>query len=52
MEQPKYCLDTHTHSLVSGHAFSTIAEMSAAAARKGLELLAITEHGPGCADPV
>ena len=47
MEQARYRLDTHTHSLVSGHAFSTIAEMSAAAARKGLELLAITEHGPG-----
>ena len=47
VQSRSYCLDTHAHSLVSGHAYSTIAEMSAAAAGKGLELLAVTEHGPG-----
>lgn len=40
----KYVLDSHTHTLVSGHAFNTIREMTRAASRKGLNLLAITEH--------
>ena len=39
-------MDTHTHTLASGHAYSTIRENAAAAAKKGLQLLAITEHGP------
>ena len=39
-------LDTHTHTLASGHAYSTIRENARAAAKKGLELLAITEHAP------
>lgn len=37
-------LDSHTHSVASGHAYSTIHEMAAAAAKKGLKLLGITEH--------
>ena len=40
-------LDVHTHTIVSGHAFSTLQEMVSAAQEKGLELLGITEHGPG-----
>jgi putative hydrolase len=39
--------DLHTHTIASGHAFSTVTEMAAAAADKGLELVAITDHGPG-----
>ncbi len=39
-------LDTHTHTLASGHAYSTIRENAHAAAERGLELLAITEHAP------
>lgn len=39
-------LDTHCHTLASGHAYNTINEMIDAAAEKNLELLAITEHGP------
>ncbi len=39
-------LDVHTHTLVSGHAFSTLAEMVAEAQRQGLQILGITEHGP------
>lgn len=39
-------LDTHTHTLASGHAYSTIRENACMAAKKGLELLAITEHAP------
>ncbi|WP_300907987.1 PHP domain-containing protein, partial [Muribaculum intestinale] len=39
-------LDLHTHTVASGHAFSTLQEMVAAAAEKGLQYLGITEHGP------
>lgn len=39
-------LDVHTHSLASGHAYSTIKEMAEEAAKKGIELLGITEHAP------
>lgn len=37
-------LDSHSHTLASGHAYNTINEMVQAAAGKGLELLALTEH--------
>ena len=40
-------LDMHTHTLASGHAFSTLQEMAQAGAEKGLKLLGITEHTPG-----
>lgn len=40
-------LDMHTHTLASGHAFSTLQEMVKAGAEKGLKLLGITEHTPG-----
>ena len=39
--------DLHMHTLVSGHAFGTIREMAAEAALKKLQLIGITEHGPG-----
>lgn len=42
----KPLLDVHTHTLVSGHAFSTVAEMMRQAQELGLEILGITEHGP------
>lgn len=38
--------DLHTHTIASGHAYSTVQEMARAAADKGLKMLAITEHGP------
>jgi len=38
--------DLHTHTVASGHAFSTITELATAAAGKGLELIAFTDHGP------
>ncbi len=40
-------LDVHTHTIASGHAFSTLQEMVQAAADKGLQLLGITEHTSG-----
>lgn len=39
-------LDVHTHTIVSGHAYSTIQEMVKSASEKGLHVLGITEHGP------
>ena len=42
----KFIADTHSHSLASGHAYSTIREMAQAAADKGLKMLALTEHAP------
>lgn len=38
--------DLHTHTIVSGHAYSTMQEMAAEAARRGLKILGITEHAP------
>lgn len=40
--------DLHTHTVASGHAFSTVGELAAAAAAARLELIAITDHGPAC----
>ena len=42
----KIAIDTHSHTIASGHAYCTIREMAAAAAKKGLSGLAITEHAP------
>lgn len=39
-------IDTHTHTIASGHAYSSLAENVAAAATRGIRLLALTEHGP------
>ena len=48
-------LDMHTHTIASGHAFSTLQEMAQAGAEKGLKLLGITEHTsgiPGTCNPI
>ncbi len=42
----KYTIDTHTHTLVSGHAYNTIDECAAYAAGIGVTHLAITDHAP------
>ncbi|MCI8505227.1 MAG: phosphatase [Lachnospiraceae bacterium] len=42
----KFILDTHTHTVASGHAYGTVTEMAEAASRAGLKLLAITDHAP------
>lgn len=39
-------VDTHCHTIASGHAYSTIIENVKIAAKKDLKLIAITEHGP------
>ena len=46
-ERPmKIVLDTHAHTIVSGHAYNTIREMAQMAKEKGLEAFALTEHAP------
>jgi putative hydrolase len=40
----KIIADPHTHTIVSGHAFSTLHENASAAARIGLKYLCATEH--------
>lgn len=39
--------DLHSHTIASGHAFNTIHEMAAGAAKAGLDVLGIVDHGPG-----
>ena len=43
----KILLDVHTHTIMSGHAYSTLQEMVTTAQQKGLDILGITEHAPG-----
>lgn len=38
--------DMHTHTIASGHAYSTLLENVNAAAAAGVEAIAVTEHGP------
>lgn len=38
--------DLHTHTIASGHAYSTVDELAKSASEKGLKLIAITNHGP------
>ena len=38
-------VDAHTHTVMSGHAWSTIQENCAAAAQKGMKALCMTDHG-------
>ncbi len=42
----KIIADMHTHTVASGHAYSTVNELARAAREKCLEALAITDHGP------
>lgn len=39
-------IDTHTHSLASGHAYSTIDDLARAARKRGLYGFVLTDHGP------
>lgn len=47
--------DLHTHTVASGHAYSSLQEMAKSASEKGIEVLGITEHGPsipGTCNPI
>lgn len=39
-------VDLHTHTVSSGHAYSTLQENCYEAARRGIRLIAMTDHGP------
>lgn len=43
---PRIKTDLHVHTVASGHAYSTVREICAEAARRGLEMVAIADHGP------
>ncbi len=42
----KLIADLHTHTVASGHAYSTINEMALGAKRNGIKILGMTDHGP------
>ncbi|MDK2799721.1 MAG: putative hydrolase [Clostridiales bacterium] len=46
----KFLVDTHCHSIATGHAYSTIQELAEQASKKKLEMIAITDHGVAMAD--
>ncbi len=51
----KTLLDVHTHTVASGHAYSTLQEMAKTASEKGLKILGVTEHTegiPGTCHPI
>lgn len=42
----KPLIDIHTHTIASGHAYSTLVEMVSEAQNRGLKIFGITEHTP------
>ncbi len=46
----EFKIDLHTHTIGSGHAYSTLKENLEEAHAKGMELIALTEHGPQMPD--
>ena len=48
MQKIKLVADLHIHTIASGHAYSTYAEIVKVAAKKGLQAIALTDHGQPC----
>lgn len=46
----KIIADTHTHTLASTHAYSTLLENASAASQIGLKYMAVTDHAPAMPD--
>ncbi|MBO6258434.1 MAG: PHP domain-containing protein [Succinivibrio sp.] len=46
----KYCIDLHTHTIASDHAYSTIADYVHQAKECGIRMFATTDHGPSLSD--
>ena len=46
----KIIADTHTHTIASTHAYSTLLENVGYAKKAGLRAIAITDHGPAMPD--
>ena len=43
----KFVLDVHCHTVNSGHAYSTVRENAAHAAKTGMEFIGVADHAPG-----
>jgi putative hydrolase len=43
---PRIKADLHVHTIASGHGFSTVREICAEAALRGIEMIGVTDHGP------
>ena len=41
-----FLIDTHCHTIASGHAYSTLIEIASEAKKKGFKMIGITDHGP------
>lgn len=46
VKYPMIEVDTHTHTVISGHAWSTLTENVRTAKERGMKGLCLTEHGP------
>lgn len=42
----KFILDTHCHTIASGHAYSTVHDLVREAKNVGIKMFAVTDHGP------
>lgn len=42
----KNFIDVHTHTIASGHAYTTLLENAKEAANKGIKVLGVSDHGP------
>jgi len=42
----KNVIDVHTHTIASGHAYTTLLENAREAALKGIKVLGVSDHGP------
>lgn len=52
-KEPSILIDLHTHSVSSGHGSTdTIHDMAKTAAKRGLQILGISEHGPATSGSV
>ncbi|MGE4262243.1 phosphatase [Shewanella sp.] len=45
-----FAVDTHTHTIASTHAYSTVHDYLNVAKQRGIRLFALTDHGPAMAD--
>ena len=46
----KILVDTHSHTVASTHAYSTVGEYVEQAKKKGMQMFSLTEHGPQMPD--
>ena len=44
----KYPVDLHTHTIISGHAYSTLLENIEECKEKGIEVYGVSDHAPSC----